>query len=416
MSVSPVKRRLAVIDSNFPWIQSGFRYWENLEIHRQLPDTLFFATNPYTDVSGQRQPTNFPAPVYNFFEFIPMAIEHNITDIYCVFLSMAVSLIGREKLPGGGTVLGASRELNMRPFIEDRKIKMHTTIYPGGGLQTDTPLHGIGLNKYYSTIFTNVQEVLSAYPRSIYVPGMINADFYSQEPKPDIYPIKLVFAAHSGIRKNFPDLIEAFNQLDDRFHLHIIGDWLPYLRLLKNQNYTYHGLLNPEQMRRVYQESHVFVSCSRSDWTASDGFPTTAAGDAMATGCLLVTTNSRNDRFVLQTGWDYLEITEHRKLIDVLRWVGDNFQEAMTVSVNGTEKIRTIYNAKTVVNNKLIQMGFQPNPQPVDSVSLQDIEPDDSVPLQDIEPVDQTDAASKWNDWNFPNLKDALKKLVKKNR
>ncbi len=405
MSVVTSKRRLAVIDSNFPWIQSGFRYWENLEIHRQLPDTLFFATNPYTDVSGQRQPTDFPAPVHNFFELIPMAIEENITDIYCVFLSMAVSLIGREKLPGGGTVLGASRELNILPFIKDQKIKMHTTIYPGGGLQPDTPIHAIEIPRYYSTVFTNIQEVLSAYSRSIYVPGMINADFYAAKPKPNPYPIKLVFAAHSGIRKNFPDLIQAFNQLDDRFHLHIIGDWQPYLRLIKNQNYTFHGLLLPEQMRRVYQDCHVFVSCSKSDWTASDGFPTTAAGDAMATECLLVTTNSRMDRFVLQSGWDYLEITEYRKLVDILRWVGDNFEQAMTIAANGSQKIRTLYNSKVVVRNKLLSMGFQPIPDPVNA-----------APAADSQPVENDPETEMKKFWDFPNWKNTLKNMVKKNR
>jgi glycosyltransferase involved in cell wall biosynthesis len=357
---SPTRRRLAVIDSNFPWKQSGFRYWENYEIYRQLPDTLFFATAPYTDVSGQRQPTDFPAPVHNFYELIPMAISEGITDIYCVFLSMAASLIGRVRLKGGHTILGAARELNIRPFIEDRNIRLHTTVYPGGGLQPDTPIKLVELDKYYSTIFTNVQEVLSAYPKSIYVPGMINSEFYSNKPKPNIPPIKLVFSAHSGLRKNFPHLIEAFNQLDDSFHLHIIGDWLPYLRLITNPNYTYHGVLNPEEMVRVYHQCHVFISCSKSDWTASDGFPTTAAGDAMSTGCLLVTTNPRQDRFVLHSGWDYIEITEHRSLLDILWWIKNNFSQAMTIGANGTQKVRSVYDSKVVVANKLRAMGFEP--------------------------------------------------------
>jgi glycosyltransferase involved in cell wall biosynthesis len=360
MNMSSSNRRLAVIDSNFPWKQSGFRYWENYEIYRQRPDTLFFATAPYTDVSGQRQPTDFPAPVHNFYELIPMALSENITDIYCVFLSMAVSLIGKDKLPGGHTILGAARELNIRPFIEDRKIRLHTTIYPGGGLQPDTPIKLTQLEKYYSTIFTNIQEVMSAYPQSIYVPGMINSEFYANIPKPAPNPIKIVFAAHSGLRKNFPHMIEAFNQLDDSFHLHIIGDWQPYLRLLTNQNYTYHGTLDPDQMRRVYQQCHVFVSCSKADWTASDGFPTTAAGDAMSTGCLLVTTNPRQDRFMLQTGWDYIEITEYRKLVDILWWVKHNYDQAMTIAANGTNKIITHYDSRVVVRNKLLAMGLPP--------------------------------------------------------
>lgn len=34
-------QRLAVIDTYFPWKQSGFRYWKNYEISKQKPDTLF---------------------------------------------------------------------------------------------------------------------------------------------------------------------------------------------------------------------------------------------------------------------------------------------------------------------------------------------------------------------------------------
>lgn len=34
-------RRLAIIDTTFPWKQSGFRYWENMEFYNQKPDTLF---------------------------------------------------------------------------------------------------------------------------------------------------------------------------------------------------------------------------------------------------------------------------------------------------------------------------------------------------------------------------------------
>lgn len=408
MNASPSNRRLAVIDSNFPWKQSGFRYWENYEIYRQRPDTLFFATAPYTDVSGQRQPTDFPAPVHNFYELIPMALSENITDIYCVFLSMAVSLIGKEKLQGGHTILGAARELNIRPFIEERNIRLHTTIYPGGGLQPDTPIKLTQLEKYYSTIFTNIQEVLSSYPKSIYVPGMINSEFYANKPKPALYPIRLVFAAHSGIRKNFPHMIEAFNQLDDSFHLHIIGDWQPYLRLLTNQNYTYHGLLDPDQMRRVYQQCHVFVSCSKSDWTASDGFPTTAAGDAMSTGCLLVTTNPRQDRYVLQSGWDYLEITEYRKLVDILWWIKNNYDQAMTIATNGTNKIRTMYDSRVVVRNKLLAMGLPPTVNPFDENTNADIKTDvfnDSIT-----------SSTKKKFWNMANWKSKLESFRRNNR
>ncbi|THG58948.1 glycosyl transferase family 1 [Bacillus sp. HUB-I-004] len=39
---SKSNRRLAVIDTKFPWKLSGFRYWENYQIYKERPDTLFF--------------------------------------------------------------------------------------------------------------------------------------------------------------------------------------------------------------------------------------------------------------------------------------------------------------------------------------------------------------------------------------
>ncbi len=351
-------RKLAVIDTNFPWKQSGFRYWENYEIHRLRPDTVFFAMSPYTDPWGKHQPNDFPAPVQPISQLMPLTISENITDYYCVFLNIAVSLIGRTRLPNGQSIIGASQELNILPFIKERNIRLHTTLYPGGGLQPTTKVKLARLHEHYSTIFTNIEEVLTSYPHSIYVPGMINTDLYAYKPKPAVPPIKIVFAAHQGLRKNFPEMIEAFNQLDDSFHLHIIGDWQDYLHLLTNNNYTFHNLLEPEQAQRVYEQCHVFVSCSTSDWTAIDGFPTTAAGEAMSTGCLLVSRNSRQDRYVLESGVDYIEITDYRKLADILRWVKDNFHTSMQIATSGTNKIRSLYDSRVVVANKLRAMGL----------------------------------------------------------
>lgn len=244
------------------------------------------------------------------------------------------------------------------PVINDRELKLHTTIYPGGGLSANTPFEISKLDSYYSTIFSNVQEVLKQYPDSIYVPGMINAEFYSLLPKPKTPPIRLVFSAHQGLRKNFPQMDEAFNQLDESFHLDIVGDWEDYLHLLTNNNFTFHGLLEPEEVRDIYHQDHVFISCSTTDFSATDGFPTTAAGDAMSTGCLLVSSNPRRDSFVLLSGVDYLEITETRSLVDILRWIKDHFDEAMAIGVSGTNKIRSRYDSKVVVSRKLEAMGL----------------------------------------------------------
>jgi glycosyltransferase involved in cell wall biosynthesis len=361
MMISTHGRRLAVIDSHFPWKQSGLRYWENYEIYLQRPDTLFFATDPYIDPMGNHLPNAFPAHVHHISQLTSMIVSENITDIYCVFLNMAVSLIGNTRLSNGYMILESRPELNILPMIYERNIKLHTTVYPGGGLQPNTPLELCRLDDYYSTIFTNIQEVLTHYPSSIYVPGVINSDFYTDKPKSGTPPIKLIFSAHLGSRKNFHHVAEAFNQLDDNFHLHIVGNWQDYLHLLTNDNYTYHGLLNPDQAARIYRQAHVVISSSKADWTASDGFPTTTAGDAMSTGCLLVSSNPRQDRFVLQSGVDYIEITENRSLVEILWWVKDHFQEAMIIGANGTHKIRSFYASEVVVSTKLKAMGLIEN-------------------------------------------------------
>ncbi|WCK56181.1 glycosyltransferase [Aneurinibacillus sp. Ricciae_BoGa-3] len=343
-------RRLAVIDTVFPWKLSGFRYWENQEIFRQRPDTLFFATNPHTD--------EFPTHIYNFSDFIPLALSGRVTDVYNVFLNLAVSLIGRTQLSDGTIVPGSNPLLNIWPFIQVQNIKLHTTLYPGGGLAPTTPINLLQLDKYFSSIFTNIQEIRTLYPNSIYVPGMINKDFYAYTRKQDVRPIQLVFSAHQGIRKNFPLMANAFNQLDNSFHLHIIGNWEGYLHLLTNNNYTFHGVLQPEQIMPIYQSSHVFISCSTQDHDAFDGFPTTAAADAMSTGCVLVTTNPRQDRYVLASGLDYIEINENRTLNEILQWIKNNFHQAMQIGINGSNKIRSHYDAKLVVKTKLKTMGL----------------------------------------------------------
>lgn len=73
---SHTNRRLAVIDTKFPWKLSGFRYWENFNIFEQRPDTLFFATEPNDDY--------FPSKVYPFSDFMKVAVSEGL-QMYIVF-------------------------------------------------------------------------------------------------------------------------------------------------------------------------------------------------------------------------------------------------------------------------------------------------------------------------------------------
>jgi glycosyltransferase involved in cell wall biosynthesis len=341
------RRRLAVIDTSFPWKQSGFRYWENIEIFRQRPDTLFFATNLYID--------EFPAPVYKFESFETIAIKEGITDIYCVFLNLVLSLQGACYLSDGTYMPGSNPSFNIMPFLKEKDINIHTTLYPGGGLEPSTSDEFLRIAaQNCKTVFTNIDEVLNVIPNSIYFPVVINTDFYSYAPKAKLKPIQLTFSAYRAERKGFPLLAQVFNQLDEHFHLNIIGDWQNELHLLTNENYTFFGLLNPEKIKNLYEQSHIFIYCGTQDQFAIDGFPTTAAVDAMATGCVLVSTNPRNDHFILEKSVDYLEVeADVKSITDTLLWIKENFQQAMEIGISGATKVKNRFDSKVIVKSKL---------------------------------------------------------------
>ncbi|MFE0504338.1 glycosyltransferase [Peribacillus butanolivorans] len=344
---SDQSRRLAVIDTIFPWKQSGFRYWENFEIFKQRPDTLFFATRLYKD--------EFPTKVFGLQFFEKLAKNEGITDVYCVFLNHVVSLLGACYLADGSQMPGSNPRDSIQSIIKENNINIHTTLYPGGGLGPNTSNEFLRVvSDNCKTIFTNINEVMSVIPNSIYFPGLINTDFYSYTAKPNTEPIQLTFSAHRAERKGFPLLAQTFNQLDEHFHLNIIGNWENDLHLLTNNNYTFYGLLNPEQIKKVYDKTHVFIYSGTKDQFTLDGFPTTAAADAMSTGCLLVSTNPRNDRFILESGVDYIEVKpEVNSIRNALYGVKENFKQSMEIGKNGSNKIKNHYDSRAIVKSKL---------------------------------------------------------------
>ncbi|MEK3772584.1 glycosyltransferase [Paenibacillus sp. FSL R5-0887] len=341
------KRRLAVIDTKFPWMMSGFRYWENYYINQEHPDTFFFAVQPHSDP--------FPAKVHHLSEFEKMVVKHGITDVYCVFLNLALSLLG-ENVMGNEKVPGSNSLWSIRETIEKYNLQLHTTLYPGGGLDPSTPKKFIvRLGESCKTVFTNIEEVSNILPYSIYIPGIINTDFYKMEGKQSGLPVQLVFCADNAIRKGFPTLVQAFNQLDDDFHLHIVGNWSKELNSFTNRNFTFHGLLNPLQLRQLYKQCHVFISCSTQDRFALDGFPTTAAAEAMATGCILVSTNARKDERMLQAENDYYEIKENspEMLYKRLSLLRDDFPAIRQMGYQAARKAQSLLDAKMNVKKKL---------------------------------------------------------------
>lgn len=149
-------------------------------------------------------------------------------------------------------------------------------------------------------------------------------------------------------------MANVFNQLDDTFHLNIINDWERDLHLLKNKPFTYYGPLPPEELTSVYQQTHVFLYTGTQDQFALDGFTVTAAAVAMSTGCLLISTNPRNDRLTLVAGKDYLEVEAMSySFVNVLNWIKDNTEAAMKIGETGAITIRKLFDCKEVVKKKI---------------------------------------------------------------
>ena len=161
---------------------------------------------------------------------------------------------------------GSNPTNNIRTFLNENNINLHTTLYPGGGLEPTTSVEFLNIvAQNCKTVFTNISEVLNVIPKSIYLPILINTDFYSYAPKSIPEPIQITFCANNAERKGFPLLAQTFNQLDEHFHLNIIGDWHNDLHLLTNKNYTFYGLLNPEKIKQVYEKSHIFIYTGTKD-------------------------------------------------------------------------------------------------------------------------------------------------------
>ncbi|MWV46621.1 glycosyltransferase [Paenibacillus sp. HJL G12] len=344
-------RRIAVIDTKFPWMLSGFRYWENYYIQEECPDTVFIAIQPHTDP--------FPAKVYSFSEIEDVIIKYGITDLYCVFLNLVLSLLGKNELKTGAMVPGSNILWCIIDLINKYNLKLHTTLYPGGGLDPRTNKSFIErVGSECKTVFTNVDEVMNVLPQSIYIPGIINTEFYNLEEKSQVFPIHLIFCAVNAPRKGFSTLVNAFNQLNEDFHIHIVGNWESELNTIKNKNFTFYGVLNPLQLRQLYKKCHVFISCSTEDENAMDGFPTTAAAEAMSTGCLLVSTNVRNETRVFRDHFDYyrFEANNSDMLVSVLHKIKEEFPIVQQMGYRSANTIRSLVDARKNVGFKLNQM------------------------------------------------------------
>jgi glycosyltransferase involved in cell wall biosynthesis len=245
----------------------------------------------------------------------------------------------------------------MRTVFEETGIRLHASINPGGGLQPRTPREFLSVvEDHCATTFTNTRLVEGRLSRSVFVNVAVNTSLYQVTPKFSKPRIELVFCAHNDPWKGFELVAQAFNELDDDFFLHVIGNWEDKLDLLTNPKYQFHGLLEPQAIGRVLKEADVFLSGSTQYRDIHvDGFPTTAALEGMCTGCLLISPNALNEQQLVKRDLEYLEFdgANYRTLVAQLNWVRDHRAAAARIAQAGAQAVRTACDAEFVAATKL---------------------------------------------------------------
>ncbi len=353
-------RKLAVLDTHFPWLISGFRYHEAVELQRLRPETAFFSLFELTDP--------FPAAVHPLSLFPYTAAAWGVTDAYFTFLNLAVSLLGLHDHPGARDVQGVISGISLARTFDALGIRTHVMLYPGGGLLPSTSPDLLrAIAQRVDTVFTNVDEVEDVLPAARHVPTLTATNFYTPRPRTEGRALRIVFVGDDRRRKGLDTVIGAFNSLRDGFHLDIVGPHGHRVGGLTNPSYRLHGWLEPEALRAVYSESDVLVSpatVEREDPICLgmiDGFPTTAAAEAMATGCALVASNPRRDHRLLEPGLDYVEVPpeDPAALADALRRFDRDRGHLRAIAAAGCNAVHSRPIAQ-VVHEKLRAMGIEP--------------------------------------------------------
>lgn len=357
------ERRVAYLDSTFPWHRSGFRYHEALALHELQPDAMFFSMWELTDP--------FPAPVHPLADFPRLARCGGVTDIYAVFSLFLESLVGMRPV---GTVEPHPMEaLDLSAFNADAGIKVHGTIFPGGGLTT-TP-EGIAaaqeLTRRLDTTFSYVKEVLENVEGVTYIQQALTETRYYEQTterweKPE--PLVCMFAADPTPRKGLDIALAAFSELDpSRFHLHVVGPHEHRRDEFPAELMTFHGWLAPERLRELHRETHVFLSPVSAEppgppgsfQGVTDGFPTQAASDAMSGGVLLVSANPAGDHRVFTPGEHYIELAaEVGAFRRTLLELAADLERTRRLAEAGSNRQRDQMDVRRGVAQKLEAMGI----------------------------------------------------------
>lgn len=137
----------------------------------------------------------------------------------------------------------------------------------------------------------------------------------------NVKTLNCVFAAFPSKRKNLPTVLACFQTVVQRFasnprlviRLTIVGGWdMSLVPAELKDSITMLPALSPEALILELSKHDVFLSASTMDKDCLDGFPTTVAMEAMAVGCLLISTNPRGDSSVFRPNEHYIHIpNEH---------------------------------------------------------------------------------------------------------
>jgi hypothetical protein len=357
-------RRVAYLDSTFPWQRSGFRYHEALALHELQHDAMLFWMWELTDP--------FPALVHPPANFPRLARRGGITDVYAVFSLFLESLVGMRT---AGTVEAHPMEgLDISAFTAEAGIKVHGTIFPVGGLTT-TP-EGIEAARELAgrldTTFSYVPEVLANVEGVTYVQqALTETCFYEQTAVrwESTAPLVCLFAADPTPRKGLDVPLAAFAELDpNRFHLHVVGPHDHRRDEFPAKLMTFHGYLSPERLREPHREAHAFLSPVSTEppgphgsfQGVTDGFPTPAAADAMSGGVLLVSTNSAGDHRVLRQGEHYVELpAEAGAFREALLELAADPARTRRLAEAGSARVREQMDVRRGITQKLAAIGVE---------------------------------------------------------
>jgi glycosyltransferase involved in cell wall biosynthesis len=353
------RRRLAYVDTHFPWRRSGFRYDEALALHELRPDTLFFSLWKLVDP--------FPAPVRPLADFPRIATTAGVTDVYAIFLDCAAGLLG-DPLVSASPELHPMVAPDLASILARSGMRLHVGLYPGGGLTLSDERLELARRvcERAATAFTWVPEV-AGFPHAVTVPpAVVNTRFYAPVARDwNARPLRVLFAADASPRKGLDATLAAFDRLDERFALDVVGPHAARAaELLHPERVTFHGWAGPDGLRERIAAAHVFVCPVRPEATAGgtmiDGFPTTSGSSAMSSGALLVAGNPRGDHSVLAPGRTHVELdpADADSLVAALERVEADREGAQRLASTGSRVVRATLDVRQAMRGRLQRIGL----------------------------------------------------------